>query len=164
MATERTVLLLIRTSRPSFRNPHGKVAFAVHASFLAAGYFLAATGKNALSDNPPIGGEEVGIEGWDEQVGSYDFLYFATEMGQKKKFLVRCTVIGEFLTIDCLNLEGQQKEPLYLSIRVKDYLSHDENQISNYGELYKDLKGLVKNLNSSILAKLEPNVGSRVKI
>lgn len=160
MATEGAVMAVIRASRPSFRNPHDKVAFAVHASFLAAGFSLIATGKNALSDNPPIGGEEVGIEGWNELEDSYGFLYSKTEKGQKKNVLVRCLVIGDILAIDVLNLEGEQKEPFNLQIKVNDYLSVDGNQTSNFGELYKDLKGLVKNLNSSILAKLEPKVGS----
>ncbi|XP_038981765.1 probable proteasome inhibitor isoform X2 [Phoenix dactylifera] len=160
MATESAVMAVIRASRPSFRNPHDKVAFAVHASFLAAGFSLTATGKNALSDNPPIGGEEVGIEGWNELEDSYGFLYSKTEKGQKKNVLVRCLVIGDILAIDGLNLEGEQKEPFNLQIKVNDYLYDDGNMTSNYGELYKDLKGLIKNLNSGILAKLEPKVGS----
>lgn len=55
MASESSVMAVIRASRPSFRNPHDKVAFAVHASFLAAGFSLIATGTGALSENLPIG-------------------------------------------------------------------------------------------------------------
>lgn len=55
MATESSVLAVIRASRPTFRNPNDKVAFALHASFLAAGYSLIATGSRACSDNPPTG-------------------------------------------------------------------------------------------------------------
>lgn len=51
MATEKSVLGVIRASRPSFRNPHDKVAFAIHASFLASGFVLNATGPPAFSDN-----------------------------------------------------------------------------------------------------------------
>lgn len=50
MATENSVMAVIRASRPSFRNPHDKVAFAIHASFLAAGYVLRATGAPAFSE------------------------------------------------------------------------------------------------------------------
>lgn len=55
MASESSVMAVIRASRPSFRNDHDKVVFAVHASFLAAGFSLVATGARALSDNPPTG-------------------------------------------------------------------------------------------------------------
>ncbi|XP_008789765.2 probable proteasome inhibitor isoform X5 [Phoenix dactylifera] len=161
MATATVVTMVIRNSRPSFRNPHDKIAFAVHASFLSAGFFLTATGKNALSYSPPIGRKEVGIEGWNELEGSYGFLYSKTEKGQKKNVLVRCLVIGDFLAIYGLKLEGEQKEPFNLQVKVNDYLSDDGNQVNHYGELYKDMKGLVKNLNFGILAKLEPKVGSR---
>lgn len=51
MTTEKSVLAVIRASRPSFRNPHDKVAFAIHASFLASGFVLNATGPPAFSDN-----------------------------------------------------------------------------------------------------------------
>ncbi|XP_008789764.2 probable proteasome inhibitor isoform X3 [Phoenix dactylifera] len=162
MATATVVTMVIRNSRPSFRNPHDKIAFAVHASFLSAGFFLTATGKNALSYSPPIGRKEVGIEGWNELEGSYGFLYSKTEKGQKKNVLVRCLVIGDFLAIYGLKLEGEQKEPFNLQVKVNDYLSDDGNQVNHYGELYKDMKGLVKNLNFGILAKLEPKVGSSI--
>lgn len=50
MANEKTVMAVIRAARPSFRNNHDKIAFAVHASFLASGYILTATGPAAFSD------------------------------------------------------------------------------------------------------------------
>lgn len=55
MATESSVMAVIRASRPNFRNPQDKVAFAVHAAFLAAGYSLIATGEKAIAENPPTG-------------------------------------------------------------------------------------------------------------
>jgi len=50
MANDKTVMAIIRAARPSFRNNHDKIAFAVHASFLASGYVLTATGPAAFSD------------------------------------------------------------------------------------------------------------------
>lgn len=49
--TEQSVMGVIRAARPSFRNSHDKVAFAVHASFLASGFLLHATGPSAFSDD-----------------------------------------------------------------------------------------------------------------
>ncbi|RWW21864.1 hypothetical protein BHE74_00040913 [Ensete ventricosum] len=189
MASESSVMAVIRASRPSFRNPHDKVAFVVHASFLAAGFSLVATGTSALSENPPIGEEEVGIDGWNELEDAYAFVYMKTDKGPKKTVLVKCLPIGDLLTIDVLDLSGAGKEPFNLQIKyvsilvdnivlfffslkmlnllvslfifsVKDYLSDVANQTSNYTAVYKNLKGLVDNLCSGFLAKLEPKAES----
>lgn len=50
MATDKSVLAVIRAARPTFRNQNDKIAFVVHSSFLASGYILTATGPLALSD------------------------------------------------------------------------------------------------------------------
>lgn len=44
-------MAVIRATRPSFRNKHDKVAFAVHATFLASGYVLTASGPTAYEDD-----------------------------------------------------------------------------------------------------------------
>lgn len=51
MATERSVLALIRALKPTLRNDHDKVAFSIHAYFLASGHILTATGSAACSDD-----------------------------------------------------------------------------------------------------------------
>lgn len=50
MATEQGVIAVIRASRPTFRGPHDKVAYAIHSAFLSAGYILVATGTSAFDD------------------------------------------------------------------------------------------------------------------
>lgn len=54
MATEKSVIAVIRAPRPFFRNNSDKIAFSVLASFLASGYVLIATGAPAFSDNALI--------------------------------------------------------------------------------------------------------------
>lgn len=63
--TEQSVMGVIRAARPTFRNAHDKVAFSVHASFLASGFVLHATGPSAFVNDaltssstgtPPAGG------------------------------------------------------------------------------------------------------------
>ncbi|KAF3787255.1 putative proteasome inhibitor [Nymphaea thermarum] len=46
--------VVIRASRPSFRNDHDKVAFLAHASFLSADYVLTTAGKAALGETPVV--------------------------------------------------------------------------------------------------------------
>lgn len=45
---------------------------------------------------------------------------------------------------------------LFFCCSLKDYVSEDSNGMSNYGEAYKNFKGLVKIINDGILAKAEP--------
>lgn len=51
MASDKSVMAVIRASRPTFRNKYDKIAFAIHASFSASGYVLTATGSQAVSDS-----------------------------------------------------------------------------------------------------------------
>jgi proteasome inhibitor subunit 1 (PI31) len=79
MANEKTgIMAIIRAARPSFRNNHDKIAFAVHASFLASGYVLTATGPAAFSEtalSSPSTDEEVGMDKWQELDEEYAFVY-----------------------------------------------------------------------------------------
>lgn len=47
MPNEKSVMAVIRAARPTFRNDFDKIAFVVHASFLASGHVLTATGLAA---------------------------------------------------------------------------------------------------------------------
>ncbi|KAF9621243.1 hypothetical protein IFM89_016737 [Coptis chinensis] len=149
MATEDAVMAVIKASRPTFRNPHDKIAFALHSAFLASGYSLVATGPSAFSDSilssPPS--DEVGIEGWNETEDSYGFVY------TKNTVLVKCLVMGDNLVIDALTGKGQDKEPIYLQINVKDY--DGGNESTSYSDRYKKFGNLVKTLNSGILDKID---------
>ncbi|CAA7394577.1 unnamed protein product [Spirodela intermedia] len=169
MATETSVMGVIRASRPSFRNSHDKATFALHAAFLAAGYALTATGRAALAGSPPeevltplstleilAGEEEVGIEGWNEFEDSYGFVYAKrTEKGEKRRVLVKCLPVGDVLAVDALCLDREQKEPLNLQINVKDYVPEDSARTGNYERFYQNFKRLVDSFNKNVLAELE---------
>lgn len=155
MASGEGVMAVIRATRPNFRNAHDKVAFAVHAMFLNAGYLLTATGSQAFSDtiltSPPS--DEVGIEGWNQSEDSYGFVYLNTDKGVKYTVLVKCLVMGDFLVIDSVSSKYPDKEPLSLQINVNDYNGGDER--TNFASQFKDFDELVKKLNLEILSKLE---------
>ena len=51
MATEQSILAVIRAARPQLRTAFDKAAYAVHASFVATGYVLHATGAPAFTDD-----------------------------------------------------------------------------------------------------------------
>ncbi|XP_020681919.2 probable proteasome inhibitor [Dendrobium catenatum] len=156
MASENSVMAVIRASRPTFRNNHDKVAFVIHASFLSAGFSLIAVGRRAVDNNLPIEGEEVGIEGWNELDDAYGFVYSKSEKDAKKAILVKCLPLEDYLMVDVVELKGEQKEPFHLQILVEDYLADSGAQQTNYGDMYKNLQGLVKSLNTVILEQLEP--------
>lgn len=160
MSSEFSVIAVIRASHPSFRNHHDKISFAIHASFLAAGFSLIAVGRRALEEDLSIEEEEVGIEGWNELDDAYGFVYLKSEKGTKKVILVKCLPLEDYLMIDVVELKRAQKEPYHLQIHTKDYLADDVGRHTSYGEIYKDLQSLVKRLNTDILEKLEPKGNS----
>ncbi|KAL6337262.1 hypothetical protein AAG906_036576 [Vitis piasezkii] len=152
MATEKSVMAVIRASRPSFRNAHDKVAFAVHAAFISSGYLLTATGNPAFSETAlsSTSTDEVGIERWNELQDDYAFVYFNPEKGSKK-VLVKCLVMNDKLLVAAL-ADGAS-EPIHLEINVEDYVA--ENGGTNYSGQFKNLDKLVKTLDKEILSKLD---------
>ncbi|KAK9690147.1 hypothetical protein RND81_09G107800 [Saponaria officinalis] len=152
MVTEKSVMTVIRASRPSFRNNHDKVAFVVHASFLATGFVLTATGAPAFADNSLSSStsDEVGIEGWNEVEDEYAFVYANPEKGNKK-VLVKCSVLGDKLMLDALS-DGAS-ELVHLEINVDEFVA--ETGASDYNAQYKNLGKLVRSLESEVLSKLD---------
>ncbi|CAK9228430.1 unnamed protein product [Sphagnum troendelagicum] len=153
MATPGAVLGVIRAARPRLKNATERVAFAVHAAFLAAGYSLVATGTNANS-SPGIGeGTEVGVDGWDEMDGAYAFCYSGNnELGLSKSVTVKCLAVGDSLMIDAISSDVDN--PVHLELKPSEYAI--DGDAANYAEQYTDLPGLVERINSSILSKLTP--------
>jgi proteasome inhibitor subunit 1 (PI31) len=52
----------------------------------------------------------------------YAFLYSKEEKGKKKRTLMKCLVIGDFLAIDVLDLEAQPNEPYNVQIKYVSVL------------------------------------------
>ncbi|KAJ8628098.1 hypothetical protein MRB53_021405 [Persea americana] len=157
MATESSVMALIRAYRPRFRNAHDKIPFALNASFLAAGYVLTATGNRAFAASPPSE-EEVGIDGWNELDDCYGFIYKKAGGGSKKFIIVKCLVMGENLVIDAMCHGEEKREPINLQINVNDFVSDEASSSTNYEKIYKNFPSLVDCLQSGILDKLENTV------
>jgi hypothetical protein len=66
--------------------------------------------------------EELGIDGWNSMENCYAFLYSKEEEGKKKRILMKCLVIGDFLAMDVLDLEAQHKEPFNVQIKYVSVL------------------------------------------
>ncbi|GLU03059.1 hypothetical protein SLE2022_202770 [Rubroshorea leprosula] len=155
MANEKSVMAVIRAARPSFRNNHDKIAFAVHASFLASGYVLTATGRPAFADtalsSSSSSNDEVGIENWNEFEDEYAFVYMNPEKGSKK-VLVKCLVMDDKFLVDAVADGGS--EPVHLEINIRDYVE-ENGGAANYSAHYKNLERLVNSLDKEILSKLD---------
>ncbi|CAH8382712.1 unnamed protein product [Eruca vesicaria subsp. sativa] len=150
MANSQTVMLVIRSARPSFRNNRDKAAFVVHASFVASGFRLVAIGRpafaeDALASSPTQG--EVGIEGWNE-FDEYAFVYAKG----LKKFLVKCFAIDDKLLVDAVAEGG--KEPEHLEIEIEKYVGESGVE-GDYDAQFKNLGKLVTDLQDQILYKLD---------
>ncbi|KAG2690688.1 hypothetical protein I3760_09G200600 [Carya illinoinensis] len=152
MLDDKSVMAVVRAARPSFRNNHDKIAFAVHASCLASGYVLTATGPSAFSDtalsSPST--DEVGMDQWNELDDEYAFVYTNPDKGSKK-VLVKCLAMDDKLLVDAL-ADGAS-EPVHLEISVEYYAG--ENGGTNYSAQYKNLAELVKKLDTEVLSKLD---------
>ncbi|KAL7136381.1 hypothetical protein ABFS83_10G026000 [Erythranthe nasuta] len=151
MATEQSILAVIRAARPSFRNRHDKAAFAVHSAFVAAGYVLHATGSSAFADDvlSSSSTDEVGMEGWNEFEDNYAFLYSYPDKNSKK-VLVKCLVMNEILLVDALR--NGDLESLHLEIEVEEHV--EDNPETSYASQFKNLGKLVTDVNRQILDKL----------
>ncbi|KAF8006307.1 hypothetical protein BT93_K0564 [Corymbia citriodora subsp. variegata] len=146
----KAVIGVVRASRPLFQSRHDRLAFAVHASFLASGYSLAATGPaasaaDALSSSST---EEVGIDRWNEDDDEYAFVYVSPE--DSKKVLVKCLAMDDRLVVDAL--KDGAAEPVHLEIDVDEFVGEDG--AAGYAAQFKSLDKLVKSLDTEILSKL----------
>ncbi|KAL8526816.1 hypothetical protein ACS0TY_015877 [Phlomoides rotata] len=150
MASEKSVMAVIRAARPQFERPSDKVAFAVHATFIAAGYVLHATAPRAFrNDVLTISTlDEVGIDGWNSIPDSYAFLYSNPEE-RSVKVLVKALVMDCLLIVDVL--KEFASEPLHLELDTLEYIEHGG---TNYASHYRDFGKLVEEVNKEILCKL----------
>ncbi|KAF8091173.1 hypothetical protein N665_0452s0042 [Sinapis alba] len=150
MANSQTVMLVIRSARPIFRNNRDNVAFVVHASFAASGFRLVAIGRSAfaedaLASSPTQG--EVGIERWNE-FDEYAFVYAKGS----KKILVKCLAIEDKLLVDAVAEGGT--EPAHLEIEVEKYAAESGVE-GDYDSQFKNLGKLVSDLQDEVLYKLD---------
>ncbi|KAL8191776.1 hypothetical protein R6Q57_028507 [Mikania cordata] len=151
MATEQSVLALIRASRPNFRNSADKIAFVIHAIFLAEGFNLNATGAPAFTDDALAApfSDEAGIEGWNEVEDNYAFIYSSPKDGSKK-VLVKCLVMNNQLFID--SLASGSSNPVHLEINIDDFAR--ESDATAYSSQFKNLGKLVDCINKEVVTKL----------
>ncbi|XP_051114339.1 probable proteasome inhibitor [Andrographis paniculata] len=153
MATEQSMLAVIRAARPSFRNRYDKAAFALHAAFLSAGFVLNATGAAASGDDAlaSSSSDEVGLDNWNEVEDCYAFVYSSPQK-RSKKVLVKCLVMNDKLFVDALE-EGDKSQPMHLEINVAEYVG--DNGGGNYSSQFKNLGKLAGDINKELLGKLD---------
>jgi proteasome inhibitor subunit 1 (PI31) len=144
-------MAIIRASRPSFRNPQDKVAFAVHATFLAAGYVLNATGPTAFADDAltASSSDEVSNDGWNTFEDNYGFVYSNPDK-VSKKVLLKCLVMNNALLVDAL--KHGSSTPVHHEINIADFV--EENEGTNYSSQYKNFGKLVSIIDTEIVSKL----------
>ncbi|XP_071720943.1 probable proteasome inhibitor [Rutidosis leptorrhynchoides] len=151
MASDQSVLAVIRASRPNFRNSADKIAFAVHSVFLATGFNLNATGAPAFTDDAltaPFTDEAV-IDGWNEVEDNYAFVYSSPEK-DSKKVLVKCLVMNNQMFIDALS--AGSSNPVHLEINIGDFIG--DNDDMKYSSQFKNLGKLVDGINKDVIQKL----------
>ncbi|KZV51746.1 putative proteasome inhibitor [Dorcoceras hygrometricum] len=156
MASEKSVMLVIRASRPSFQNCHDKVAFAVHAAFMAAGYILHLKGFPVFRDDVLTTCQvaaEVGIEGWNAISRCYGFVYSHPRQGSKR-VRVRGFVLDDTLSFDVLKEGDSEESSHHLDVNTMEYVEN-EGRGTNYASHFKNLARLVDKVNRELLRKLD---------
>ncbi|MEW5301122.1 MAG: hypothetical protein WDW36_004001 [Sanguina aurantia] len=99
----KSVLAVIRAARPTFRSDADKVAFALHATLLSAGFRLLAVGDPPTTE-PAWDAPEVGPEGWNANDGYYNFNYCRdTDDQHQLHLLLSCVVIDDMLMANILS-------------------------------------------------------------
>lgn len=151
-------MMMIRASRPSFRNPHDKLAFAVHASFVASGFVLLATGAPAFTDDPfsSSHGDEVGIDHWNDFEDKYAFIYSHPDRNSKK-VLVKCLVMNDKLLVDALGEDDNEVHHIEL-----DSQEFVENGGANYNSQYKNFGKLFEEITKKIVSKYKGSSGGNL--
>eukprot|EP00976_Prorocentrum_cordatum_P032788 667615-Prorocentrum_minimum.AAC.11 len=56
MATPTGILAVVRASRPSFRNRHDRLTFAIHAAVLSEGFHLVGVGEAVDTKEEAVSG------------------------------------------------------------------------------------------------------------
>nr|GEY44123.1 probable proteasome inhibitor [Tanacetum cinerariifolium] len=151
MASEQSVLAIIRASRPKFKTPADKITYAIHSIFLATGFNLNATGPPAFTDDAftaPFS-DEAAIDGWNEVEDNYAFVYSSPD-DSSKKVLVKCLVMNDKLFIDAL--AAGSSDPIHLEINIDDFVRESDD--TKYSSQFKDLGKLVETVNKNIVTKL----------
>ncbi|KAL4571790.1 hypothetical protein LXL04_018555 [Taraxacum kok-saghyz] len=157
MATVKSVLALIRDSRPLFRNSADRVPFAIHSIFLASGFNLNVTGPQAFADDALPSShsliwyslyEEI-IKGWNEAEDNYAFVYSSPEL-ISREVLLKCLVINNQLCVDAL--ASGSSHPIHLELNIDDFVA--ESNDTNYSSQYKNLGKLVDCINKEVISKL----------
>ncbi|RAL36981.1 hypothetical protein DM860_003903 [Cuscuta australis] len=151
-------MMMIRASRSSFRNPHDKLAFAVHASFVASGFVLLATGAPAFTDEPfsSSHGDEVGIDHWNDFEDKYAFIYSHPDRNSKK-VLVKCLVVNDKLLVDALGEDDNEGHHIEL-----DSQEFVENGGANYNSQYKNFGKLFEEITKKIVSKYKGSSGGNL--
>ncbi|KAF9669696.1 hypothetical protein SADUNF_Sadunf14G0134100 [Salix dunnii] len=155
MANEKSVMVVIRVARPSFKINHDKFAFAVHVAFLTSGYALTATGS--LSESVTLSALST-YESWNEVDGKYAFVYVNLDK-EGKRMIMKCLAMNGKLTVSAM--PDGLSELVNLEMNIVNYVM--ENEYTNYSKQYRNLDKLVKKLDEEILSKLDGPSTSSLK-
>jgi proteasome inhibitor subunit 1 (PI31) len=154
MASASSVLAVIRAAHPELKSKQDRLAFAIHATFLASGYRLVGTGAAEVDPEEGLPGPEddVSIEGWNSLGDAYTLRYVKDGDEQARPVVLSMLVVGDKLLVDATRLGSQGEGVHNLELKVDDYVTESESQ--NYAQLYKNLDDLVGRVQGSIIRKL----------
>mmetsp|Transcript_18800 Transcript_18800/g.41141 ORF Transcript_18800/g.41141 Transcript_18800/m.41141 type:complete len:308 (+) Transcript_18800:207-1130(+) len=155
MATPTGILAVVRASRPSFRNKHDRLTFAIHAAILSEGFHLVGVGEAVDTKEEVVSGgttEEVPLDGWNGSDDSYTFRYYNSET--KAALLLKAVVMADKLLVS--GLSGAE-DVRFLELSVTKYTTDS----SDYAAGYTNIPDLLTRLQSSVLKGTPPTSSTR---
>ena len=146
---------IIRASRPSFRNAHDRLAYAVYARSMLTDPPLRLLGVGAAAEAVPAAAgeghrEEVGTEGWNDGDDGYAFRYSFVERGEKngvqgkveKLVLVKGLILQHMLIVSAV-VDGRT-DPVIIELDTREYSTNNPGLVEGFRNIEKLDEGLTK--------------------
>lgn len=139
-------MAVIKASRPSFESQAGRLAYAVHAYFLARGAKVVAVGQRADDAEPDtILTEEVETQGWDDLQDHFAFRYIPESGNTQDALQVMMDVVGNALVVHWAAVTSS-RPPRSLQLLLSDFTRDASGVQEGYVNTDKLLDILHENL------------------
>jgi len=145
------IVQTLNTNKPSMRNGFDAMVAALHLTMRQSGFRCIGLTENG-SNNSNVDDQTPLPDGWNQSFDSYSFQYKHTQSSMT--FFVKYLIMNNKLLVHGIAKEDNKICSLELSLN--DYVNEDS--LSDYNALYKDLDKLIALFKINIISKLLPDL------
>eukprot|EP01102_Stenamoeba_stenopodia_P006750 TRINITY_DN1881_c0_g1_i1.p1 TRINITY_DN1881_c0_g1~~TRINITY_DN1881_c0_g1_i1.p1 ORF type:complete len:317 (+),score=46.20 TRINITY_DN1881_c0_g1_i1:91-1041(+) len=151
MFPEEKAVQAIVDNKPTFRNKRDALALLIHCLLKQKGFRLVGyTEEETLPESADVDCPP----GWNNERDSYSFRYKHNQ--SSLTFMFKLLVLGDALLIHCMTLEDSKIQSI--EVKISDFINPTAD-LTNYSNLYQNVKRLYDNLQVDILNKVAPGLG-----